>query len=814
MPLSLVNEMSVYWYLGRALCDMWVSMDVLCCTASILHLVAIAVDRYWAVSNIDYVRRRCARQILVMIAMVWLVSVAISIPPLFGWRNESDNPELSGNCMISQDHGYTIFSTVGAFYCPLVLMLVLNFKIYRAARYRIRRKGFAQGARGPAGHVARGHHAAVPVVHVEVDTEARTEGRGSSGSDVSNDGISMYRPSCVINELSRADMGLDSTTGDYENDQEYSIYPGDSTTDSNPPDSYFPVDSDDPDSPIPLSPTFTIPPSPAFNGRPPSSPSSSNGSVGPASSETLSAGNKGLCVESSAFMFESNCLKSEYRTLSCNHLTVPNAGFLAVPGSTQHLNLPDASNHVSVSSSSDYQLGVPEFPIHIGVPDVADHELSVPDVSSHVLSVPDVTTFSCVPDVLNHHNCVPQDSKQSPGLGGSSHIISCHSIPEVSSQRRFPYLSNGVSVPDLSNRLSVAEMNRRNSFDIDLLKLRDNRHLAVPESSDIDSPEEPAKFSVPDCVPCAPPPPPPPLPPSDCRLVQFDNRVRIEGDTDHSDTSNSLKPGEDETGALSFQGEESGEGPSDSWRSGEESWNSERRESGEETPTTCCTNRRLLSVSCVSSRGSQRHKQQPQQAQQQQHPQHQYQQKAQHLTLETPVINIRKDSCSQYMSEARGAPTPSFNSGINSPSTTTTTTSGTYNSSQGGNQLSVPGPGGVPVPQQAKSRGNNNTKRARNREKEKQRREKLEMRRERKAARVLGIITGAFVLCWLPFFMVALIGPFLPHAYMIPQVLFSLFLWLGYFNSLINPVIYTVFNPSFRNAFRKIFFRRLRSVTR
>lgn len=33
------------WILGPDLCDIWTSCDVLCCTASILHLVAIATDR-------------------------------------------------------------------------------------------------------------------------------------------------------------------------------------------------------------------------------------------------------------------------------------------------------------------------------------------------------------------------------------------------------------------------------------------------------------------------------------------------------------------------------------------------------------------------------------------------------------------------------------------------------------------------------------------------------------------------------------------------------------------------------------------------
>ncbi|KAM8712757.1 hypothetical protein ACLKA7_013140 [Drosophila subpalustris] len=68
------------------------------------------------------------------------------------------------------------------------------------------------------------------------------------------------------------------------------------------------------------------------------------------------------------------------------------------------------------------------------------------------------------------------------------------------------------------------------------------------------------------------------------------------------------------------------------------------------------------------------------------------------------------------------------------------------------------------------------------------RKETLEAKRERKAAKTLAIITGAFVVCWLPFFVMALTMP-LCAACQISDSVASLFLWLGYFNSTLNPII-------------------------
>ncbi|XP_075449422.1 5-hydroxytryptamine receptor 1F [Ascaphus truei] len=133
MPFSIMYIVKESWIMGQAVCNIWLSVDITCCTCSILHLSAIALDRYRAITDaVEYARKRTPRHAAFMIAVVWIISIFISMPPLF-WRHQRNNSE--NECIIQHDRIiFTIYSTFGAFYIPLALILILYYKIYMAAK--------------------------------------------------------------------------------------------------------------------------------------------------------------------------------------------------------------------------------------------------------------------------------------------------------------------------------------------------------------------------------------------------------------------------------------------------------------------------------------------------------------------------------------------------------------------------------------------------------------------------------------------------------------------------------------------------------
>ncbi|XP_044139035.1 alpha-2B adrenergic receptor [Bufo gargarizans] len=137
IPFSLANEVMGYWYFGKTWCEMYLALDVLFCTSSIVHLCAISLDRYWSISQaIEYNSKRTPRRIKCIILMVWTLAALISLPPLIYKGKKEDHKNEKPQCKLNEDPWYILSSSICSFFAPCLIMILVYLRIYLIAKRR------------------------------------------------------------------------------------------------------------------------------------------------------------------------------------------------------------------------------------------------------------------------------------------------------------------------------------------------------------------------------------------------------------------------------------------------------------------------------------------------------------------------------------------------------------------------------------------------------------------------------------------------------------------------------------------------------
>lgn len=147
LPFSALLQLSDDWPLGPVFCNFYISMDVMLCTASILTLLVISVDRYLAVTMpLRYASLVLPWRVALAMASVWTVSLAVSFLPIqMGWNTVNGTVQNRGpghperKCHFELNRPYVLTDSLLTFYIPLMAMCWTYFRILLIARTQAKR---------------------------------------------------------------------------------------------------------------------------------------------------------------------------------------------------------------------------------------------------------------------------------------------------------------------------------------------------------------------------------------------------------------------------------------------------------------------------------------------------------------------------------------------------------------------------------------------------------------------------------------------------------------------------------------------------
>lgn len=135
LPLTMEFSVTSCLFYNVFFCKIRGTFDVSLCTASILNLCCISIDRYYAVCHpLKYRTKINDRVIVVMILLSWALSVLTGIGYISAGLT-------SGNCDTKCFAYFVIANILGlvfSFYLPVIVMLCIYVKIFLVAQRQVK----------------------------------------------------------------------------------------------------------------------------------------------------------------------------------------------------------------------------------------------------------------------------------------------------------------------------------------------------------------------------------------------------------------------------------------------------------------------------------------------------------------------------------------------------------------------------------------------------------------------------------------------------------------------------------------------------
>ncbi|XP_051780124.1 trace amine-associated receptor 1-like [Erpetoichthys calabaricus] len=145
MPPVMVSAAENCWYFGELFCKIRHSSAIMLCTASIIHLSIISIDRYYAVCHpLTYKTKITVSFTVNIICISWILSTVLGFGIVFlelnlkGIGELNDQNNCVGSCILVQNEGSGLLSSILSFYIPGIIMICIYVKIFSVAKRQAR----------------------------------------------------------------------------------------------------------------------------------------------------------------------------------------------------------------------------------------------------------------------------------------------------------------------------------------------------------------------------------------------------------------------------------------------------------------------------------------------------------------------------------------------------------------------------------------------------------------------------------------------------------------------------------------------------